>query len=162
VTTPDIGEQGDVFGPYPASAQEREQRVRVVFGEQGPHRQLQMRAVRHRCPGCREGSGRQCTQGTTGGRRAPRRLCHPSRIAVTHPCPEHHVRVGEPCPGEHPLSGLPGVCEARELAARDDLTLHAETVLAAAKDRERQLVEAARSQRTYLERAHLTVLDRQG
>jgi hypothetical protein len=147
-----------VFGPYPASPQEREGRVRQVFGDAGPLRVVQMRGVRHRCPGCRSAIGDQCTQGRRGGRRKPRSLCHPSRVAVSHPCPEHQVRAGVECPGEH---GLAGVCEAREKAAKADLDVLAAGVMAAAARRAEQDQLAAQTERTY-RRSNLTGLDRRG
>jgi hypothetical protein len=140
----------DLFGPYPASAQEREGRVRVVFGDQGPLRQVQMRAVRHRCPGCRSATGDQCTQGRPGGRRRGRSLCHPSRVVVSHPCAEHQVRAGVLCPGEHNLAG---VCEKRQEAAAESLQIHAAGVLAAAARRAEQERAEAGTLRTYLRRA---------
>ena len=151
-------QQIDVFGPYPAGPQEREAAVRTVFGAAGPLKQVQMRAVRHRCPGCTSSTGDQCTQGRHGGRRKPRALCHPSRVAVSHPCAEHQVPAGEPCPGEHTLTG---VCETRERAAKPDLDVLSAGIMAAAARRAEQDQLAAQTERNY-RRSNLTGLDRRG
>lgn len=146
MSAPAIGEQGDVFGPYPATAKEREDRVASVFGAQGPLRRITMRAARHQCPGCRTSTGEQCGMGRPGGGRRRRRLCHPSRAAVAHPCVEHGVAAGVECPESRDYS-MTGVCSAREQAAAEDLR-----VLALAQrllsdqhaDRERAEAERAR------------------
>lgn len=152
MTTPDL------FGPWPASAQEREARVLAVFGPQGPLRLVQMRAVRHRCPGCTEPAGDQCSRGAVGGRRRARKLVHPSRVGVTHPCPTHRAPRGTPCPGEHQL---PGVCAAREADACADLLVLAAGVVAESERREERDRDAAVMRRQYLA-ARLTGVERRG
>lgn len=120
MTAPAIGDNGDLFGPYPATAQEREDRVASVFGAQGPLRRVTMRASRYRCPGCRAAAGEQCGMQRPGGGRRRRRLCHPSRAAVTHPCAEHGAAAGVECPESADYS-MTGICAAREKAATEDL-----------------------------------------
>jgi hypothetical protein len=163
VTAPDIGQQGDVFGPYPATAAERERAVRLALGEQGPLRQVQMRAVRLRCPGCGEPPGQQCTQGRPGGRRLKRQTCHGSRVALSYPCPGHQLPAGSPCPHD-PMPGehqIPGACSDRQEAAKDALQMHAQSVLVAARARWQRDTEAASTQRRFVE-SRLTSLDPRG
>lgn len=152
MTTPDL------FGPWPASAQEREARVLAVYGPQGPLRLVQMRAVRHRCPGCTEPAGDQCSRGSVARRRRARKLVHPSRVAVTHPCAIHQVRAGVPCPGEYQL---PGVCSDREAAAAGDLQILAAGIVAEAARRVERDRDAALMRREYLV-ARLTGMERRG
>jgi len=145
VTAPAIGENGNLFGPYPATAREREQRVAAVFGQQGALKQVTMRAGRQQCPGCRTMAGDQCGQPGPGGRRRRRRLPHPSRVAVTVPCATHQLAAGVPCPESSDYS-MAGVCRARELAAAEDLRLLAEAqVLLAAVRADQAKAEATRA-----------------
>lgn len=144
MTAPAIGENGNLFGPYPATAQEREQRVAAVFGTQGPLKQVTMRAGRHQCPGCRALAGDQCGQPGPGGRRRRRRLPHPSRVAVSLPCAAHEVAAGVLCPdlGDNPMAGA---CRDRERAAGEDLRmLAAAQVLLSVVREDQQRAEAAR------------------
>lgn len=129
----------------------------AVYGTQGPLRLVQMRAVRHRCPGCTEQAGDQCSRGASG-RRRPRKLVHPSRVAVTHPCAIHQVRAGVPCPGEHLLTG---VCADREKTAAADLLVLAEGIVAESARRAERDRDAAVMQREYLA-TRLTGMERHG
>jgi hypothetical protein len=151
----------DLFGPYPASAGEREGRVLAVFGDQGPLRRVQMRAGRHRCPGCHESIGNQCVRPRPGGKKAPRKLCHPSRVAVVHPCATHHVSAGVPCPASRDYP-MPGICPDREQLAADDLRVLAAGITAEMNRRIEQEQEDAARQRATTEAQRLTSLDQRG